>query len=106
MLIVFFKLCDEWFKGWNQDDIVEVMCKVLQVLFGVQIVMVQLIFDCVDEMVIGVCFDVVIKVFGDDLNMLCEKVEVIVKVVQGIQGVQDMCVEWIIGQQYLQIVID
>ncbi|RYP46284.1 hypothetical protein DL770_011358 [Monosporascus sp. CRB-9-2] len=82
------------------------MRKALQVLPGVQIVMAQPISDRVDEMVTGVRSDVAIKVFGDDLNTLREKAEAIAKVAQGIQGAQDMRVERITGQQYLQIAID
>lgn len=104
--IVSLKPRDEWPKGWNQDDIAEAMRKALQVLPGVQIVMAQPISDRVDEMVTGVRSDVAIKVFGDDLNVLREKAEAIAKVAQGIQGAQDMRVERITGQQYLQIAID
>ena len=104
--IVSLKPRDEWPKGWNQDDIAEAMRKALQVLPGVQIVMAQPISDRVDEMVTGVRSDVAIKVFGDDLNTLREKAEAIAKVAQGIQGAQDMRVERITGQQYLQIAID
>ncbi|AJW46569.1 efflux RND transporter permease subunit [Ralstonia mannitolilytica] len=104
--IVSLKPRDEWPKGWNQDDIAEAMRKALQVLPGVQIVMAQPISDRVDEMVTGVRSDVAIKVFGDDLNTLREKAEAIAKVAQGIHGAQDMRVERITGQQYLQIAID
>lgn len=104
--IVSLKPRDQWPKGWTQDDIAEGMRRALQALPGVQIVMAQPISDRVDEMVTGVRSDVAIKVFGDDLAVLREKAEAIARVAQGIQGAQDMRVERITGQQYLQIAID
>lgn len=104
--IVSLKPRDQWPKGWTQDDIAEGMRRALQALPGVQIVMAQPISDRVDEMVTGVRSDVAIKVFGDDLAVLREKAEAIARVAQGIQGAQDMRVERITDQQYLQIAID
>ncbi len=104
--IVSLKPRDQWPKGWTQDDIAEGMRRALHALPGVQIVMAQPISDRVDEMVTGVRSDVAIKVFGDDLAVLREKAEAIAHVAQGIQGAQDMRVERITGQQYLQIAID
>ncbi|WP_085315236.1 efflux RND transporter permease subunit [Derxia lacustris] len=104
--IVSLKPRDEWPEGWTQDTITEEMRKKLAVLPGVQIVMAQPISDRVDEMVTGVRADIAVKIFGDDLQTLKTKADEIAKVAQGIRGAQDLRVERITGQQYLQIEID
>jgi cobalt-zinc-cadmium resistance protein CzcA len=97
---------DQWPKGWTQDDIADAIREKFKALPGVQVVMAQPISDRVDEMVTGVRSDVAIKVFGDDLDLLKRKAEEIARLAQGIQGAQDLRVERVTGQQYLQIEID
>ena len=104
--IVSLKPRSEWPSGWDQTDITNAMSEKLKVLPGVQIVMAQPISDRVDEMVTGVRSDIAVKVFGDDLDDLKRVANQIAKVAQGIQGAQDLRVERISGQQYLQIDID
>lgn len=104
--IVSLKPRSEWPQGWNQDDIAEAMREKLKALPGVQIVMAQPISDRVDEMVTGVRSDIAVKVFGDDLEQLKRVALQISKVAQGIRGAQDLRVERVTGQQYLQIEID
>ena len=104
--IVSLKPRAEWPDGWNQDDIAEAMRDKLKALPGVQVVMAQPISDRVDEMVTGVRSDIAVKVFGDDLEQLKKLATQISKVALGIQGAQDMRIERVTGQQYLQIEID
>jgi cobalt-zinc-cadmium resistance protein CzcA len=104
--IVSLKPRSEWPSGWDQNDIAEAIREKLKVLPGVQIMMAQPISDRVDEMVTGVRSDIAVKVFGDDLDNLKRIANQISKVAQTIQGAQDLRVERISGQQYLQIDID
>jgi cobalt-zinc-cadmium resistance protein CzcA len=104
--IVSLKPRDQWPEGWTQDTITDEIRKKLAVLPGVQVVMAQPISDRVDEMVTGVRADIAVKVFGDDLATLKAKADEIAQVAQGIRGAQDLRVERITGQQYLQIAID
>ena len=97
---------DQWPEGWSQDTIADEIRKALSVLPGVQIVMAQPISDRVDEMVTGVRADIAVKIFGDDLQRLKEVGDEIARVAGGIRGAQDLRVERITGQQYLQITID
>ena len=50
--------------------------------------------------------DVAIKIFGDDLDVLRKKAEELSRLAQSIPGAQDLRVERVTGQQYLQIEID
>ena len=104
--IVSLKPRDEWPPGWTQDTITEAIRTKLAVLPGVQVVMAQPISDRVDEMVTGVRADIAVKIFGDDLGQLKSTADRIAKVAAGISGSQDIRVERIDGQQYLQISID
>jgi len=104
--IVSLKDRSEWPDGWTQDTIAEAIRAKLATLPGVQIVMAQPISDRVDEMVTGVRSDVAIKIFGDDLDTLKKKAEEISRLAQSVRGAQDLRVERVSGQQYLQIVID
>ncbi|NJA87786.1 efflux RND transporter permease subunit [Rhodocyclus tenuis] len=97
---------DQWPSGWTQDTIAEAIREKLSTLPGVQIVMAQPISDRVDEMVTGVRSDVAIKIFGDDLDTLKKTAEDISRIAQSVQGAQDLRVERISGQQYLQIDIN
>ncbi|MBN9423386.1 MAG: cytochrome-c peroxidase [Candidatus Accumulibacter sp. 66-26] len=104
--IVSLKDRSEWPDGWNQDDIAEAIREKLKALPGVQVVMAQPISDRVDEMVTGVRNDVAIKIFGDDLETLKKTAEDIARLAQTVTGAQDLRVERITGQQYLQIEIN
>ncbi|PWK33861.1 efflux RND transporter permease subunit [Cupriavidus plantarum] len=97
---------DEWPDGWTQDDIQNAIRDKLKAIPGVQIVMAQPISDRVDEMVSGVRSDVAVKIFGDDLDKLRELAGEVARVAGGVKGSQDVRIERISGQQYLQIEID
>jgi cobalt-zinc-cadmium resistance protein CzcA len=72
----------------------------------VQVVMAQPISDRVDEMVTGVRSDIAIKLFGDELEVLKQKADEIIRVLNSVEGASDIRVERVSGQQYLTIDID
>ncbi len=105
--IVSLKPREEWPDGWTQDTIADAMREKLgAALPGIQLVMAQPISDRVDEMVTGVRSDVAVKVFGEELAVLTDKAAEIAKVAGTIRGAQDIRVERVTGQQYLNIEID
>jgi cobalt-zinc-cadmium resistance protein CzcA len=98
---------DEWPKGWSQDNIADAMRdKLYTNLPGVQLVMAQPISDRVDELLTGVRSDLAIKVFGDDMEALKQTANEIAKVAGEVKGSQDIRVERVTGQEYLNISID
>jgi cobalt-zinc-cadmium resistance protein CzcA len=98
---------EEWPQGWTQANIMDAMReKLAENLPGVQIVMAQPISDRVDEMVTGVRSDVAVKVFGDDLEALKATANEIAKVAESVNGAQDIRVERLTGQEYLNVNID
>jgi cobalt-zinc-cadmium resistance protein CzcA len=104
--IVTLKPLDQLPDGWDQDDVMDAIREKLKVLPGVNIVMAQPISDRVDEMVTGVRSDIAIKLFGDELEVLKQKADEIIKVLNSIEGAADIRVERVSGQQYLTIDID
>ena len=97
---------DEWPDGWDQDDIAEAIREKLATLPGIQIAMAQPISQRVAEMVTGVRSDIAVKVFGDDLDELRSIAAQISKIAMSLKGAQDLRVEKVSGQQYLEIEID
>lgn len=104
--IVTLKPQDQLPDRWDQDDVMDAIREKLKVLPGVNIVMAQPISDRVDEMVTGVRSDIAIKLFGDELEVLKQKADEIIKVLNSIEGAADIRVERVSGQQYLTIDID
>jgi cobalt-zinc-cadmium resistance protein CzcA len=91
---------------WDQGDVMDAIREKLSALPGVQIVMAQPISAKVAEMGTGVRSDIAIKLFGDDLDMLKQTADEIIRVINSIQGAADIRVERVSGQQYLTITID
>jgi cobalt-zinc-cadmium resistance protein CzcA len=73
---------------------------------GVSILMSQPIQGRVDELISGVRTEVSIKIFGDDLEILRTNAEQTAKIMKTVRGVQDIKVEQIAGQPYLNVAID
>jgi heavy metal efflux system protein len=92
--------------GWDQSDVMDAIREKLGVLPGVQVVMAQPISAKVAEMGTGVRSDIAIKLFGDELDVLKQKADEIILVINSIHGAADIRVEQISGQQYLTITID
>ncbi|MCX8073738.1 MAG: CusA/CzcA family heavy metal efflux RND transporter [Candidatus Binatia bacterium] len=92
--------------GRTQDEIADEVRRRLAVLPGVNIVMAQPISDRVDEMVTGVRADIAVKIFGEDLDILLEKANEVVRVANTIRGTGEIKVDRVGGQHTLRIVVD
>ncbi|PIW99678.1 MAG: CusA/CzcA family heavy metal efflux RND transporter, partial [Ignavibacteria bacterium CG_4_8_14_3_um_filter_37_9] len=84
----------------------EAMEKNLKILPGIAYSFSQPIQLRVAELISGVKSDIAIKLFGEDLNILKEKADEIVKVINQIDGAEDVKAEQITGLPQLQIKID
>jgi cobalt-zinc-cadmium resistance protein CzcA len=60
----------------------------------------------VNEMILGVRGDLAIKIFGSDLHVLNQKAQEIIKVLESIEGNQDVYTPQNSGVQYMQIKVD
>jgi cobalt-zinc-cadmium resistance protein CzcA len=105
-IYVTLKPKNQWETAGTKDELVEQMVDELQHIPGVNFNITQPIAMRVDELVSGVKSDIAIKLFGDDLDVLKQKADVIAEVVGGISGAADVSTELVSGQTYLNIYID
>ena len=103
-LYVALKPHDEWTTTKDKAELVELMSKELEKRVpGSVVSFSQPIELRVAELISGVRSDVAIKLYGDDLDVLKQKADEIVRSVQGVQGAEDVKAEATSGLPQLQI---
>ncbi len=95
----------EWRKP-DKEWLLDQLRTVLDQLPGIAYSFTQPIDMRVQEMVIGARGDVVVKIFGADLNRLNATAEQMVKVLQGIRGSEDVFTVKNSGVQYYRVAVD
>ena len=99
------KPTDEW-RMQSKAELIDELRKVMGELPGLDYSFTQPIDMRVNEMILGVRGDLAIKLFGTDLNVLDSKAQQIIKILESINGSQDVYTPQNSGVQYLQIIID
>ncbi len=103
-LYVALKPHDEWTTTKDKTELVEMMSQALEKKVpGAIVSFSQPIELRVAELISGVRSDVAIKLYGDDLEVLKQKADEIVRSVQGVQGAEDVKAEATSGLPQLQI---
>lgn len=103
-LYVGLKPHDEWTTTTDKTKLVEKMSHELEEKVpNAQVSFSQPIELRVAELISGVRSDVAIKLYGDDLDILKEKADEIVRVVQTVSGAEDVKAEATSGLPQLQI---
>ena len=92
-LMVILKDKSEWTKASDKDELAEKMSKVLEDIPGVTFGFQQPIQMRFNELMSGARQDVVIKVYGDDLDQLSLYASKISKIIPSIEGTRDIYVE-------------
>ncbi len=105
-ILINLKPKEKWTTGRTKAELIEAIEKELKKIPGIAYSFSQPIQLRVSELISGVRSDIAIKLFGEDLNILKEKAEEIVKVVSQIEGAKDVKAEQITGLPQLQIKID
>jgi heavy metal efflux system protein len=90
----------------NKDLLIGAMDKELEKLPGVIWGFSQPIADNMEEAVSGVKGQLATKVFGDDLGVLEDKADQIVKIMKGVPGIEDLGVFRVRGQPSDDFVVD
>jgi heavy metal efflux system protein len=91
----------------NKDLLIDDMAKKLSdALPGIQLNFSQYIKDNVEEALSGVKGELVVKIFGSDLNVLQEYADATARVMATVRGVADLGVENQFGQPQMRFVID
>lgn len=84
---------DEWESGFSKAELIEKMKQHVEVVPGINFEFSQPIEMRFNELISGVREDVAIKLYGDDLDILSEKVAEIEQLIAGIDGIGDMKAE-------------
>ncbi|MES2691016.1 MAG: efflux RND transporter permease subunit [Bacteroidota bacterium] len=92
-LMVMLKPKNEWTKAGNKDELAEQMTEALEAVPGVSFGFQQPIQMRFNELMSGARQDVVIKVYGEDLDMLTSYAEKIGGIVPTVEGAKDLYVE-------------
>ncbi len=96
-MMVILKNKKEWTSAKSFPELSEKMTEALQDVPGISVGFqypVQMRFN---ELMTGARQDVVVKIFGDDLDSLSQNAQKLGKIVEGIKGTQDLYVEPISG---------
>jgi cobalt-zinc-cadmium resistance protein CzcA len=95
-----------WQRGRNQGEVVSVLEQRLRGRLGVTVGFSQPIAHELDGLIAGAGAQVVIRVFGDDMEKLKSLATAVEHVVAGIDGVADLRVEQTDGQTQMQIILN
>ena len=93
-------------KFKNKEQLIEGFSDELNKIPGVVWNFSQPISDNVEEMMSGVKGEMVVKLYGDDLNILSQKAEQIKSTISQVKGIQDLGVFKILGQPNVNIRVD
>jgi heavy metal efflux system protein len=96
----------EWKSATNRDELTEKMRNIISKIPGIAFSFSQPIQCRIDELVAGTRAQLIIKLFGDDMEILGRKAEEIGAALRNIRGTADLVVERVSGQPYLSINID
>ena len=93
----------EWTSAKTREELVAKMEEALIPLAGVKFEFQQPIQMRFNELMTGSKQDVAIKIYGDDLNKLAEKASEVERIIQRIEGVEDINVEKVTGLSQVQV---
>jgi cobalt-zinc-cadmium resistance protein CzcA len=99
---------EQWRPGFHQhkDELIAGINRELEKIPGVLWNFSQPIEDNMEEAVSGVKGELATKVYGDDLKVLEDKADEIVKVLRGVKGIEDLGVFRVLGQPNLNVTVD
>jgi cobalt-zinc-cadmium resistance protein CzcA len=102
------KLKDKWRPvfGEDKDELIAAMDRELSAIPGVLWNFSQPIADNMEEAVSGVKGELAVKIYGDDLKVLEEKGDEIVKLMHRVSGIEDLGLFRVLGQPNLNITVD
>ncbi len=102
-MMVILKEKKDWVSASNREELAAKMQEKLSVIPGVTFGFQQPIQMRFNELITGAKQDVVLKVYGEDLDVLTTEASKIGKLIKNVDGVQDLYVEEITGLPQIQI---
>jgi cobalt-zinc-cadmium resistance protein CzcA len=101
-----FKPKSEWKRDISKEEVTNEMRKALESVAGISVGFSQPIQCRIDELVAGTRAQLIVKLFGEDINVLSDKSAEIAKVLSTVRGATDLNAEKVSGQPYLTVNID
>jgi cobalt-zinc-cadmium resistance protein CzcA len=101
-----FKPKSEWTRNITREDLTNEMRESIETIPGIGFGFSQPIQCRIDEIVAGTRAQLIIKLFGDDIEILKRQSDEIAKSLSTIKGVTDLMTEKVSGQPYLTVNID
>jgi cobalt-zinc-cadmium resistance protein CzcA len=101
--IITLKDKEEWTSAQTREELVAKMEEALIPLAGVKFEFQQPIQMRFNELLSGSKQDIAVKIFGDDLDVLTQKAAKVEKIIQQIEGVEDINVEKVTGLAQVQV---
>ncbi len=96
----------EWTSAKTRDELMDKMRSAAADFPGMAYSFSQPIACRIDELVAGTRAQLIIKLFGPDLDVLKAKADEVGRILAGIRGTHDLVVESVSGQPYLSIRVD
>ena len=96
----------EWKRNITREELTNEMRASLETIPGIGFGFSQPIQCRIDELVAGTKAQLILKLFGEDIDLLKSKADEIAKVLSSVKGGIDLMTEKISGQPYLTINID
>jgi heavy metal efflux system protein len=96
----------EWKGGLDREELTDRMRKALESIPGISFGFSQPIQCRIDELVAGTRAQLILRLFGDNLDLLRSKADEIARVLSKIEGAADLVTENVTGQLYLTIDLD
>ncbi|MGA2262840.1 MAG: CusA/CzcA family heavy metal efflux RND transporter, partial [Acidobacteriota bacterium] len=97
---------EEWKTAKTREGLAEKMREALSDIPGMTFTFSQPIQCRIDELVAGTKAQLIMKLLGEDMEVLKAKTDEIAHVLSGVPGCTDMVVEKVSGQPYIGIVVD
>ncbi|ACM19220.1 efflux pump, RND family, inner membrane protein [Geotalea daltonii FRC-32] len=101
-----FKPKDEWKRDISKEELINEMRESLESIAGITFGFSQPIQCRIDELLAGTRAQLILKLFGEDIDVLSEKSAEIAKVLSTVKGGTDLNAEKVTGQPYLTVNID
>jgi heavy metal efflux system protein len=96
----------EWKRNISREELTDEMRESLEGIPGIAFGFSQPIQCRIDELVAGTRAQLILKLFGEDIEVLKKKTDEIAHILSGIEGATDLMTEKVSGQPYLTINID
>lgn len=97
---------NSWKPHITKDQLVDTMNRMLSKIPGADLNFSQPIMDNIEEAVSGVKGSICVKVFGDSLDYMEDKVDQVYQILKHVNGIEDLGVIKNIGQPELDIDLD